>query len=541
MNIMTDEIMESMLRLTQASDLDKAEQTEPGFDMSQFEMLEPVSADQISLGSLPMQTNVVIAYPVTPDDRKVLREKKRAIEVGDIIEQAHPEQAILGEAPHGGGVVEDQNEQHAKIVNMVYRNPVGFNFNSWAEAVQKLVKVADSLDSRGDAQAAFRVDALVNELLVQAADQELATPGRDPDEVLPPEAPVGSPRPASKQMPDAPLEGQLGQPGGPLAGKQAPLAPAGNKSIVPYGQSGAAGNARGPSGTGSAGGALTHPSPAGMAAHLPAGGAAEEALHLGQAVVQDQAGSILGKTVETLKGVKGAGKAGLLLGALALAAGGIYALMGGFQSDWNRYISQAHQEVDDHYDSSLKQMVSDMDQTYQEIGKGLADGRADESDLAAIEKLNGLAGQLAAVAPKVSDGLVEAAEHLQKISKDFSDKTAAMLQQAAGKAAGVDTAAKAPLDQKRLKGMKQFFNEFTGDQMGYDSDSDARLEEHVRQFIQDMKKDLGPRFALNATALTEKNLMERGTYEMMKDLERAWQYPKNVIDEMDKGAGSGNK
>lgn len=138
--------------------LEKAE-----IDKSQFDLLH---AEAELSGEAPRFLEGSIL--VTAEEKDVLLEKKHpfGLETEDIVEKAHPEMVQVAEGPVLSGVVDNQNDQHQKIVNMVNKQPTGNVFHnfSFASEIQELVAIANELDCKGLYSEADLLTEVANEL-----------------------------------------------------------------------------------------------------------------------------------------------------------------------------------------------------------------------------------------------------------------------------------------------------------------------------------------------------------------------------------------
>lgn len=142
----------------------QAELEKPAIDESQFDLIK-VEASQEEPARY-LDNHIVVA---AEDSKDVLMEKKLpfGLEREDLVEKAHPETVLVADGPHTSGVVDNQNEQHKKIVNMVNKQPTGNVFHDLrlADQVNELVAIADVLDSKGLYKEANEVEELTLELL----------------------------------------------------------------------------------------------------------------------------------------------------------------------------------------------------------------------------------------------------------------------------------------------------------------------------------------------------------------------------------------
>jgi len=152
--MITDDLMAEMVRITeqqgQALSKEASQLPELKMDESQFSMLDVEADYDLDINNLAFIEGVVVKEAVDYDglDKEILKEKHQATDHPDIIEQAHPETAYMADGPMGTGVVENQNQQHDKILNVVYRMPTGFHYNKMASLVEGLVDMAAKLEAK---------------------------------------------------------------------------------------------------------------------------------------------------------------------------------------------------------------------------------------------------------------------------------------------------------------------------------------------------------------------------------------------------------
>lgn len=181
--IYSDEILKEFIRL---SEQQKENATAPiEFDKSQFDLISNTNNDLIVDGPPTFVTAAFVSNAA--DDAKTILEKKYPMEPEDMIEKAHPETCLIAEHPHNGGVVENQNEQHQKIVNVVNKMPTGFPLNSWASITTELIKIAQECDDLGLESEAKVLDGIAKSFfLVEAAPPRPSVPPAMPNWTPPP-------------------------------------------------------------------------------------------------------------------------------------------------------------------------------------------------------------------------------------------------------------------------------------------------------------------------------------------------------------------
>jgi hypothetical protein len=112
------------------------------------------------MGPVLVKTAATDKAPKNPhgEDVKTIKEKTKLPEE-DIIEIAHPVAIYIAESRGDGGLVENQNEQHAKIMEVINKMPTGALLGAYAKTISALVKMADACDELEEGQLA---DALTD-------------------------------------------------------------------------------------------------------------------------------------------------------------------------------------------------------------------------------------------------------------------------------------------------------------------------------------------------------------------------------------------
>ena len=94
--------------------------------------------------------------------------EKPVIEVDeDLIEDAHPEPVYVADAQGTGGLVENQNEQHKKMVEVAQKMPTGQYIHTYASCAIDLIKLAEECDKAGEQEAAEIITIMAEKLLEQ--------------------------------------------------------------------------------------------------------------------------------------------------------------------------------------------------------------------------------------------------------------------------------------------------------------------------------------------------------------------------------------
>lgn len=170
--IYSDEILKDFVRLSEQQKVAADERID--FDESQFDLISDKNNDLAVDGPVTFVSAALLSN--AKDDAKTILEKKYPIEPEDLIEKAHPEPVMVAEHPVGG-LVENQNEQHQRMLNVVNKMPTGFPLNSWAALASSLVKIAQECDDLGLEREAEELDQVVSSFFLVEAKKDMAVPG----------------------------------------------------------------------------------------------------------------------------------------------------------------------------------------------------------------------------------------------------------------------------------------------------------------------------------------------------------------------------
>jgi len=588
--IFSDEILREMIKNVES------QKTDPLFDKrasplkideSQFSVFPKTTDDFMLTASIPYIEHVVIAS----EDKKSLKGKKRAIEVGDIIEEAHPDQVSVAEGPDGTGVVENLNEQHVKIVNILNKMPSGFNFNTFAKAVRALVKVADKLEDAGDYEGATRVDKTLvalmaardnlkkNAAITPEGDLKKETlpsifkaidnlnsvseaPNLNSGNQISPPIDLGEsqartqvafpPRPAplSRPVPE-------GLPKTPSVHAPAPtihgFSPSGGPAAAPQGQGAGGGGGAPPPPAPAPQGGTTAPSRrpytspsinSGTLSGPPLSpGAVAPAAQGGGSGSGGSGGPAQGGPAARSPGRAGRalsflgrhkGKAAILL-AVVGATVGAHSAYKSFQHDWDKYVKIILDESQGNKDVS--RFVEVMNKKREGVKAAIETKSLTEEKLKLLESLKIDAKTLVDFSPKISPKAEDAARGILKLTEELDATIADIARRQAVQVDGANQDSEeenkqGDMDPDRINGMKQFFKELSGDPLKMDGQMDSRLKEHIRSFVSEFRYDrrfAATSFPSNATALTEENIINRGNYQMLKRLDYIWTNPAAAV------------
>ena len=102
--------------------------------------------------------------PVKDHRRYEPTEEYDVTEKKDLVQAAHPEKVQVADAMGEGGVVENQNEQQEKNIDIAIKMPSGALIGVHADLVSTLINVATQLDAEGKHKEAVRVDETIKRL-----------------------------------------------------------------------------------------------------------------------------------------------------------------------------------------------------------------------------------------------------------------------------------------------------------------------------------------------------------------------------------------
>jgi hypothetical protein len=102
--------------------------------------------------------------PVKDHRRYEPTEEYDVTEKKDLVQAAHPEKIQVADAMGEGGVIENQNEQQEKNLEIATKMPNGALIGIHADLINTLIKVATQLDANGKHKEAIRVDETIERL-----------------------------------------------------------------------------------------------------------------------------------------------------------------------------------------------------------------------------------------------------------------------------------------------------------------------------------------------------------------------------------------
>jgi len=495
--MITDELMAEMTRITEEKKaISKEASSIPDLkiDESQFSILYPDTQNDFSITEVAFIENAVVKEAVDSDSalKEILKEKKKATDFPDIVEEAHPETAFMAEGPMGTGVVENQNQQHEKLLNIVYRMPSGFHYNKFASLISELSTMASDLEAKGDLDAAKQVDSLACELVKGKSFLEVTSKiekGADVPE------PVWEGTSLVKRTPTVPEV----------------LPPAKN---VPPAQK--ALNAPHKPGTG-----MTKVKPIYVKPPI-APPAAPKMLTGKPPIVPPAASKMLTGKVSIwsrlAKALKGKGKAGMVMAGVGVAA---YIL---------NQLSSQEQAIHSNsstLDTATNQQVSKASRQFTESLRKANQELQDNNAAMAAEHLKACEDQLNYMQQAAQTESPEIQAAVQSLVKGFSE--------AGGKTnAFVNTnlqehGASVQQDRARIKGIQKFFQDHADKTHPINGVMGTRTENSIHDFVEGMREGL----AIAPKMLTTKNLIERGTNQKFEKLMDIWKRPHMFATKVD--------
>lgn len=153
----TDEIMNSL-----ASSLKVLESKPVSDEQWHTAELLPNRFEELSVGAKPVYLESLIIANAADSEVKILKEKKTPHKIVDIIELAHPESVFVADSLNEQGLVENQNEQQASIIQMINKMPTGNVYAAFV--IGELSKIATELDDSGHLKQAMLVDDTIKHI-----------------------------------------------------------------------------------------------------------------------------------------------------------------------------------------------------------------------------------------------------------------------------------------------------------------------------------------------------------------------------------------
>lgn len=103
------------------------------------------------------------------DDEATIRSTRSTKAPESLLDMAHPKPVFVAESDEEGGLVENLNEAHEKMMDAVNKIPSGFMYHGiFASVIHKLTKLAQDLDDRGFHEVAIEIDEYCTDLRRQA-------------------------------------------------------------------------------------------------------------------------------------------------------------------------------------------------------------------------------------------------------------------------------------------------------------------------------------------------------------------------------------
>lgn len=140
--------------------LEKSPQVEE--KTKEFNLL-PNTFASLEIDGTPLFTQDVFISNAHDEDTNLLKDKKHPMKPDDMVQKAHPKSIYVSNALGDGGLVENQNEQHDKMVQVINKMPTGNLINLYAEIIETLTKVASEVETTHP-KIANEIDTLLEDL-----------------------------------------------------------------------------------------------------------------------------------------------------------------------------------------------------------------------------------------------------------------------------------------------------------------------------------------------------------------------------------------
>ena len=526
--MMTDVLMEEMSRISAEQKVKKEyDGPELILDESQFSVFASNEQPEMKFSEMPFISDCIVKSAVDYDgqDKAILKEKKRALDLPDIIDEAHPESAFMAEGPFNTGVVENQNEQHRKMLEVVQRQPSGFHYNKFAELIPQLTSMAANFEDKGDFEAMKKVDMVLGSIVKEtsrfldntsaALNRKANIPKDIPASVLVPGVTPASfpPIPADKALTKRPEMGLTKTPkvpgntppfmsstppllppasipaSGPQAMTNKPVSPM-QPSTPPIKDVG-----RGP------GKPVTRPAlPAPPISQLPV-----KAVKPGL--------GMFARLSRVLKG-KG-GKAAIILASIGAASYLIEELMNKdslIQSDVGTVVSGSSSP-------EIAAKARELSGATQSAKDALNSDKPEEA-LTYLSLGEDFASDLNQMASAESATVKEAAGRIDASFKDVAGKANSFINK------GLTSSGESLKDDRnRVMGVQNFIREHVDSSHPITGFMDPRTKKSIHDFVDSMRKDLG----IAPKLLTVKNLIEYADSDKMERLWDIWQRPHMYV------------
>ena len=570
----SDEVLTEMIRLVEEEKtLEKTAHQDLQIDMSQFSLI-PLDQEEVKLNSFPIMDSLISSAAMSEKEIKtLLEEKKTPTNHPDIVEEAHPDTAFIADGPMGSGVVENQNEQHQKILNVVYKMPTGFHFNTMAALTKELISLAEKLEEEGNLEAVKEVDDALAVLCKKKSLAEVPEPVNMNKRNIPP-VPKEVPEPVNMNKRNIPPVPKVEVPEPvnmnkrnipPVPKVEVPEPVNMNKRNVPP---------------------IPKEPPAfssEMKRQMELDAKKDEAERKAKEKKENADKKLKEETEKKKKedakkkkkplselkrkkplvpgpkkktqfgkqpnkkitkkprlitrgknslkaavsvAMKHKGKVGLAAG-LATLGMAIYHHFSQSKTEWEKNIEIAQDETKKANNQNALQVVNKVKSQYSSVKALLSSQQSSREmsvrDYMLIDLLIAQVDQLDKFST-ISNKMNEAVANLDALAANIQRQGKSYLER------GIRN--KEETKSKRsegIKGMKQWLFEYGNKNMVLNDQVDDLLKMHIRAFISNMKKDFGPKF--NPKELTENNLIRHGSYEMLDRLYQIWRFPKAAITE----------
>lgn len=99
------------------------------------------------------------------DSEETIKSKRVEKSKEDIVEKAHPKPVFVAESRGEGGLVENLNETHKKIMEIINKMPTGSLVGRYASTSYNLLKLADECEKVGENDVSDELTKLASKFI----------------------------------------------------------------------------------------------------------------------------------------------------------------------------------------------------------------------------------------------------------------------------------------------------------------------------------------------------------------------------------------
>lgn len=147
--------------------MDERKASEASRELSHKELRKALGVDHLDTVSL--DANISLTTFAGDDEATIRGTRGKPPE--SLLDMAHPDPVFVAESDEEGGLVENLNEAHEKIMDVVNKIPSGFMYHGvMASTIERFTKLAQELDERGYHDIADELDSYCTAMLRTALD-----------------------------------------------------------------------------------------------------------------------------------------------------------------------------------------------------------------------------------------------------------------------------------------------------------------------------------------------------------------------------------